>query len=89
MGEPRRVALAGVLLALAGALLWGQVVRVSPQTALEPTRKRVLLLTIDTLRADHVATRPHGPANTPFLDRSLDGRIEMVIVGDEVLLSRS
>jgi arylsulfatase A-like enzyme len=71
MGEPRKAVVAGVLLALAGALLWARLVRLEPRPAMEPTRQRILLLTVDTLRADHVGAAPHGPANTPFLDRLL------------------
>ncbi|MBW2313256.1 MAG: sulfatase [Deltaproteobacteria bacterium] len=74
MGEPRKVALAKAalavgLLAVAGVLLWAQVVRIVPAAA--PERARVLLLTVDTLRADHVGSAPHGPKNTPFLDSLL------------------
>jgi arylsulfatase A-like enzyme len=73
MGEPRKPALAVALLALAGALLWAELVRVERWPEPAPTRRRVLLLTIDTLRADHVATHPYGPANTPSLERLLAG----------------
>lgn len=57
-------AVGAALAAVAFGMAW--LVRVEP--APEPGRQRMLLLTVDTLRADHVSAAPHGPANTPFLD---------------------
>jgi len=62
----RKLLAAVGLLAVAGVLWWVQLVRLAP--AIPPERARVLLLTVDTLRADHVGTGAHGVPNTPFLD---------------------
>ena len=69
-GAGGRARLGLLLLALAAV-----VTAATLSTRLEPgapeipeTQKRVLLLTVDTLRADHVSTAPHGPSQTPFLD---------------------
>jgi len=42
-----------------------------PDDGLPTTRRRVLLLTVDTLRADHVGARAMPLAPTPFLDELL------------------
>ena len=39
-----------------------------PEDGLPPQRERVLLITVDTLRADHVAASERHPLPTPFLD---------------------
>jgi arylsulfatase A-like enzyme len=64
-----QVVLGWVLGGILALLLWSQLVHVEP--AMAPGRERVLLLTVDTLRADHVGTAPHGPRNTPFLESLL------------------
>ena len=64
-GRPSRraFALLGVVLALAalGLVLWLRVGR-------PPRRPSLLLVTIDTLRADHVGAYGYGPSTTPTLD---------------------
>lgn len=67
--RPGRAAQWGaVLVGLCLAVLAGERIRLAPEDGALPTRKRVLLLTVDTLRADHVGTAPYGLPNTPFLD---------------------
>ncbi len=69
-GSRRRARLGLLLLALsavvATAALSMRLVPVAPE--IPETHRRVLLLTVDTLRADHVSAAPHGPSQTPFLD---------------------
>lgn len=40
-----------------------------------PTRKRVLLITVDTLRDDHLSSRGYDRTTTPFVDSLLAGGI--------------
>jgi len=66
-GGRRRLGL--LLAALVGAVLAAvasDLVRVEPE--IPETRRRVLLLTVDTLRADHVSSERHALPTTPFLD---------------------
>ena len=73
-GNTRRLGWAVGLVVALGVVSWAQLVRFEPRAAasMEPTRRRVLLLTIDTLRADHVAAAPYGPKNTPVLESLLN-----------------
>ena len=57
-----RAAALGVLLAAVGAGLWAVRAR-------RDARLNVLLITIDTLRADHVGSYGYAAAQTPALDR--------------------
>jgi arylsulfatase A-like enzyme len=54
------------LLAAALGLLW--LDPFGPARGLEPTRRRVLLVTVDTLRADALSIAGHPLPTTPFLD---------------------
>lgn len=70
--SPRTSRLLLLLLALAGAIaaaVGSELVEVAPE--IPETRRRVLLLTVDTLRADHVSSRAHALPTTPFLDELL------------------
>ena len=68
-GTRARLLLVLGVLALVGGLLWAGVVEIVPAGPEIPaTRKRVLLLTVDTLRADHVGAEVASQRVTPFLD---------------------
>lgn len=55
----------GLWVAFAGVL---RIQVTGVESDIDPAHRRVLLLTVDTLRADHVSAAPHGQPQTPFLD---------------------
>lgn len=66
---PWQPVIATAILVVASALLGARVPVVGPSAAADPSRPSVLLITIDTLRADHVGAYGYARARTPNLDR--------------------
>jgi choline-sulfatase len=63
-----RIALFVMVAAAAiGAALWMRPAGVVPSTP--RTRPNVLMITLDTTRADRIGSYGYGPASTPYLDR--------------------
>jgi arylsulfatase A-like enzyme len=65
-GGRARSAVLAVALCAAALALWADRLRVAPDMA--PTRRRVVLVTVDTLRADHLSSEGHPLPTTPFVD---------------------
>ncbi len=68
-GTRRKRLLLALAAAVATAALSTRLVPVAEE--IPDARKRVLLLTVDTLRADHVSSHGHALPTTPFLDELL------------------
>jgi len=66
VGPQRTILFLSLLVAIATATLSDRLVDIGPP--IRETRRRVILLTVDTLRADHVSSGAHALPTTPFLD---------------------
>jgi len=79
-----------VLVFAASAVLGNRVPVYAPDTAVGQDRTSVLLITVDTLRADHVGVYGHKEARTPHLDGlAAEGILFRQVVANNVMTGAS
>ncbi len=72
--QKRAWAVAALAIALAGMLAWGSE-RSAGRKTRQGQRPNILIVTVDTLRADHLSVNGYGRKTSPNIDRLLNGGV--------------